>query len=49
MAVNDAKVHSAKSEAKAYKLIDDENVALLVHPNGFKYWQLRYVDDSQRA
>ena len=42
MALSDVKVRSAKSEAKAYKLTDGEGMVLLVHPNGSKYWRLRY-------
>ncbi len=40
--LSDVKVRSAKPEAKAYKLTDDEGMVLLVHPNGSKYWRLRY-------
>lgn len=42
MALSDVKVRSAKPEAKAYKLTDGEDMVLLVHPNGSKYWRLRY-------
>ncbi|EFE21586.1 hypothetical protein EDWATA_03437 [Edwardsiella tarda ATCC 23685] len=42
MALSDVKVRSAKPEAKAYKLTDGDGMALLVHPNGSKYWRLRY-------
>ncbi|BBQ80613.1 hypothetical protein WP3W18E01_45810 [Raoultella ornithinolytica] len=42
MALSDVKVRSAKPEAKAYKLTDSEGMVLLVHPNGSKYWRLRY-------
>jgi len=42
MALSDVKVRSAKPEAKAYKLNDSEGLVLLVHPNGSKYWRLRY-------
>lgn len=42
MALSDVKVRSAKPEAKAYKLTDGEGMVLLVHPNGSKYWRLRY-------
>ena len=42
MALSDVKVRSAKPEAKAYKLADGEGMVLLVHPNGSKYWRLRY-------
>lgn len=42
MALSDVKVCSAKPEAKAYKLADGDGMILLVHPNGSKYWWLRY-------
>lgn len=42
MALSDVKVRSAKAEAKTYKLTDGEGMVLLVHPNGSKYWRLRY-------
>ena len=42
MALSGVKVRSAKPEAKAYKLTDGEGMVLLVHPNGSKYWRLRY-------
>ncbi|GAB7429505.1 hypothetical protein OUHCRE8_29150 [Enterobacter asburiae] len=42
MALSDVKVRSSKPEAKAYKLTDGEGMVLLVHPNGSKYWRLRY-------
>ncbi|WP_130833784.1 tyrosine-type recombinase/integrase [[Erwinia] mediterraneensis] len=42
MALSDVKVRSAKPEAKACKLTDGKGMVLLVHPNGSKYWRLRY-------
>ncbi len=42
MALSDVKVRSAKPEAKAWKLTDGDGMVLLVHPNGSKYWRLRY-------
>ncbi|PHI28980.1 tyrosine-type recombinase/integrase [Budvicia aquatica] len=42
MALTDIKVRSAKPEDKAYKLTDGDGMFLLVHPNGSKYWRLRY-------
>jgi hypothetical protein len=41
MALSDVKVRSSKP-SKAYKLTDGEGMVLLVHPNGSKYWRLRY-------
>ena len=40
-------VRSAKPEAKAYKLTDGEGMVLLVHPNGSKYWRLRFARWSE--
>lgn len=42
MALTDTKVRSAKKEDKTYKLTDANGMFLLVHPNGSKYWRLRY-------
>lgn len=42
MALTDAKIRAAKSDEKPYKLADSGNMFLLVHPNGSKYWRLRY-------
>ena len=42
MALSDVKVRTAKPEEKAYKLTDGEGMVFLVHPNGSKYWRLRY-------
>uniref|UniRef100_UPI0035ADDD26 tyrosine-type recombinase/integrase n=1 Tax=Scandinavium hiltneri TaxID=2926519 RepID=UPI0035ADDD26 len=42
MALTNAKVRAAKSGDKSYKLTDGDNMHLLVHTNGSKYWRLRY-------
>lgn len=34
---------NAKPKAKAYKLFDGNGLFLLVHPNGSKYWRLKYI------
>ncbi|TDS92760.1 integrase [Rahnella sp. BIGb0236] len=47
MALSDVKVRTAKPEAKAYKLTDGDGMVLLVHPNGSKYWRLRYRFDGK--
>jgi hypothetical protein len=41
MALTDAKIRAAKPDEKPYKLADSGNI-LLVHPNGSRYWRLRY-------
>lgn len=47
MALSDIKVRSAKPERKAYKLTDGDGSFLLIHPNGLKYWRLRYRSDGK--
>ncbi|SQP97949.1 phage integrase [Escherichia coli] len=42
MALSYVKVRAAQPEIKVYKLADDKGMVLLVHPNGSKYWRLRY-------
>ncbi|WP_146256450.1 Arm DNA-binding domain-containing protein, partial [Morganella morganii] len=42
MALTDAKIRAAKPKEKPYKLADSGNMFLLVHPNGSRYWRLRY-------
>ncbi|MCS2152171.1 integrase arm-type DNA-binding domain-containing protein [Scandinavium goeteborgense] len=42
MALTDAKIRAAKPDEKPYKLADSGNMHLLVHPNGSRYWRLRY-------
>lgn len=42
MALTDAKISAAKQDEKPYKLADSGNMFLLVHPNGSRYWRLRY-------
>ncbi|HCR85783.1 MAG TPA: hypothetical protein DIV86_03810 [Alphaproteobacteria bacterium] len=43
MPLTDIKVKSAKPQEKQYKLSDDGGLYLLVHPNGSKYWRLKYL------
>ncbi|MCV5604493.1 Arm DNA-binding domain-containing protein, partial [Escherichia coli] len=42
MALSYVKVRAAQPEIKVYKLADGEGMVLLVHPDGSKYWRLRY-------
>lgn len=42
MSLTDIAVKKASSRDKPYRLTDSKGLALLVHPNGGKYWQLRY-------
>ena len=40
--LSDAKIRHAKRAAKPYKLHDGAGLFLLVHPNGSRYWRLKY-------
>jgi len=42
MPLTDIKVKKAQPTEKQHKLTDGEGMYLLVHPNGGKYWQLKY-------
>lgn len=42
MPLTDIKVKNAKPTDKQFKLADGEGMYLLVHPNGGKYWRLKY-------
>jgi integrase len=42
MPLSDAKIRNAKPKGKPYKLTDGEGMFVLVHPNGSKYWRLKY-------
>jgi hypothetical protein len=42
MPLTEMKIRNAKPQAKPYKLSDGEGMFLLVHPNGGKYWRLKY-------
>jgi integrase len=42
MPLSDARIRSAKSKLKAYKLADANGLYLLVKPNGGKYWRYKY-------
>jgi integrase len=42
LALTDTTIRNAKPAAKPYKLYDRDRLFLLVHPNGSKYWRLRY-------
>lgn len=40
--LTDLAVRKAKPQEKPYKLTDSKGLFLLVHPNGSKYWRLKY-------
>ncbi len=42
MPLSDIKVRNAKPTDKQFKITDGEGMYLLVHPNGGKYWRLKY-------
>ena len=42
MPLSDAKIRNAKPKTKPYKLTDGEGMFVLVHPNGGKYWRIKY-------
>lgn len=40
--LTDAQIRRAKRSAKPFKLYDGSGLFLLVHPNGSRYWRLKY-------
>ncbi len=42
MPLTDTAVRNAKPEPKPRKLADEKGLFLLVHPNGSKYWRMKY-------
>lgn len=42
MKLNDVAIKNTKPKEKPYKLTDGGGMFLLVHPNGSKYWRLKY-------
>jgi integrase len=42
MPLTEIRIKSAKPQDKPYKLADGNGMFLLVHPNGSKYWRLKY-------
>lgn len=47
MALTDTAVRNAKPSEKPRKLTDGKGLFLLVHPNGGKYWRLKYRIDGK--
>lgn len=47
MALTDTAIKNAKPKTKPYKIYDRDRLFLLVHPNGAKYWRLRYRRDDK--
>lgn len=42
MALTDIQIRNAKTEDKQYKISDSGGLYVLMHPNGSKYWRLKY-------
>ena len=42
MALSDTEIRSKKATAKPYKVADEKGLFLLVHPNGSRYWRMKY-------
>ncbi|OZB44769.1 MAG: hypothetical protein B7X46_07520 [Thiomonas sp. 15-66-11] len=42
MLLTDTAIRNAKSAERQYKLGDEKGLFLLIHPNGSKYWRLKY-------
>ena len=42
MALTDTTIRNAKPKESPYKLTDGDGMFMLVHPNGSKYWRLKY-------
>ena len=40
--LKDIQIKNAKPKTKPYKLFDGDGLFLLIHPNGSKYWRLKY-------
>jgi len=40
--LTDTAIRKAKAHAKPYKMADSRGLFLLVHPNGSRYWRLKY-------
>lgn len=43
MPLTDTAIKNAKPKEKSYKLTDGDGLYLLVHPNGGKYWRMKYL------
>ncbi|MFM0649003.1 integrase arm-type DNA-binding domain-containing protein [Paraburkholderia bryophila] len=46
--LRDLQCRSAKARATAYRLSDGGGLAMLIKPNGLKYWQFRYTKPDGR-
>ncbi len=47
MPLTDAEVRTAKPAATPYKMGDERGLFVLVHPNGSKYWRMKYRIDGK--
>jgi len=47
--LSDTAIRNAKLRDKAFKLSDTKGLFLLIHPNGGKYWRLKYRFDGKES
>jgi Arm DNA-binding domain len=47
MGLTDVSIRKSKAAQKQYKLTDGRGLFLLVHPNGSKYWRMKYRKDGR--
>ena len=45
--LTDLQIRQAKQKENQYKLNDGNGLYLLVHPNGSKYWRMKYRFDNK--
>jgi Arm DNA-binding domain len=45
--LSDTKIRQAKPGPRAYKLADGGGLFVLVHPNGSRYWRLKYRSNGK--
>jgi hypothetical protein len=45
--LNQKQIQNLKPKKKQYRVPDGGGLNLLIHPNGSKYWQLRYRSDGK--
>ena len=45
--LRDTQIRNAKAKAKEYYLADGDSLRICIHPNGSKYWRIRYRFDGK--
>ena len=49
MPLTDTQIRNAKPSDKQVKLSDEKGLYILIHPNGSKYWRMKYrVDGTEK-